>query len=176
MRLAMTQVSRRRSDQLGDFMRVLELGAIDLNASPRTAEQSLGHGFNHAGFSRSRGPQKKQISHRTSRRIQSRQEHLVNFHHLVERGILAHNLAAQGVVKISGISTAAGGVGHCVKDGFYSGRFLFLAFRCLRESAALLVIRERQILSLSGLFVDTLLNASSLSANDSPSPANCQSL
>src|SRR5271163_2732951 len=114
MSLAMSQVSRRRSDQLGDFVRVLELGAIDLNASPRISEQSLGHGLNHAGFPRAPWAQKKQVSHRTSRRIQSRQEHLVNFDHLFKRGILAHNLAAQGVVEISGISTAAGGVEHCV--------------------------------------------------------------
>ncbi len=75
------------------------------------------------------GPRNKQIADRPSRRIQSRQKHLIDFDHLFQRGVLADDLAAQGLVKISGVSTAAGGIEHCVKDGFHSGRFPFLAFR-----------------------------------------------
>ena len=51
MSLAVTQVSGGRADQLGDFVGVLELGAINLDAGSRIPEQSLGHGLDHPGFS-----------------------------------------------------------------------------------------------------------------------------
>ena len=39
MRFAMSQISRRRTNQLGNLVRVLKLGAIDLDAGPRVPEQ-----------------------------------------------------------------------------------------------------------------------------------------
>ena len=40
MGLAMSQISGRRADQLGDFMAVLELRAVDLDDRPRIPEQA----------------------------------------------------------------------------------------------------------------------------------------
>ena len=119
MSLAVAKVSRRRTNQLCDLVRMLEFGAIDLDAGPGIAEQSFGHGLDDPGLSRARGPQKQQIANRTSRRIQPRQEHLVDFHHLLNRSVLAHDFAAQGVVEISGIVTAAGGIENCIRSVFH---------------------------------------------------------
>ena len=113
--LAVAEVSRRRADQLGDLVGVLELGAVDLDAGARIAEQGLGHGFDHAGFARTGGPKKKKIADRTSGRVQARQKHLVDLGHLFNGGILADNFAAQGVLKLPGIVATAGRVEHCVE-------------------------------------------------------------
>ncbi len=48
MSLAVSQVSRRRTDQLGNLVGVLEFGAIDLDAGTGVSEKRLGHGFDHA--------------------------------------------------------------------------------------------------------------------------------
>ena len=71
MRLSMSQISRRRSDQLGDLMAVLKLRAIDLDASACIAKQRLRHGLHDARLAAARRSQKQQIAHRSPRRIQS---------------------------------------------------------------------------------------------------------
>src|SRR5579864_348836 len=112
MRLPVPQVSRWRPNQLGNLVRMLELGAINLDASPRVPKQRLGHGFHHARLPRSRWPEKQQVPHRTSRRIQPRQKHLVDFHNFFHCLLLPHNAAAQGGIKLSSIVAAAVGIEH----------------------------------------------------------------
>ena len=56
MRLAMSQIAWRRADQLGDFMAVLELRAIDLDDRARILHQRLGCRFHDSGFSASGWP------------------------------------------------------------------------------------------------------------------------
>src|SRR5689334_14584345 len=96
MRLAMAEVARRRPDQFRDLMRVLKLRAIDLDASARVAEQRLGQSFDDPGFSGAGRPQEQEIAYRTARRVQSRLEHLVDFHNSFDGLILSNDLAAQG--------------------------------------------------------------------------------
>ena len=72
----------------------------------------LRHGFHHARLARSRGPQKQQVPHRTSRRIQPRQKHLIDFDDLFDGRILPDNLAAQGGIKLSSIVAAAVRIQH----------------------------------------------------------------
>ena len=110
MRLAVSQVSWRRADQLRDFVRVLKLGAIDLDAGAGVAEQGLGHGLDHPGLTRAGGPEEQQISNRTARRIQSRQKHLVDFDHFLDGLVLTDDSAAKGAFELSGIIGAARGV------------------------------------------------------------------
>src|ERR1700734_997547 len=112
MRLPMSQVSRRRTNQLCNLVRMLKLGAVNFDAGPRIAEQGLGHGFYHASLSRTRRSQKKQVAYRTPRRIQSRQKHLVNLGYFFDGLVLPHDLAAQGGFKFSSIVTAAVGIEH----------------------------------------------------------------
>src|SRR6266567_8838128 len=134
MRLAMSQISRRRANQLGNLVRMLELRAINLDARPRVPEQGLGHGFDHTRLARSRGPQEQQVSHRTSRRVQPSQKHLINFDDLFDGGVLPHNAAAQGGIKLSSIVAATVRIEHCCEVRSHkivargSGHFPFRPF------------------------------------------------
>ena len=109
----MSQISRRRANQLGNLVRMLELRAINLDASPRVPKQRLGHRFDHARLARSRRPQKQQVPHRTPRRIQPRQKHLIDFDDLFESRVLPHNAAAQRSIKLSSIVAATVRIQHC---------------------------------------------------------------
>ena len=121
MGLAVAEVSRRRADQLGDLVRVLELGAVDLDAGASVAEQGFRHGFDDAGLAGAGGPQKQEVADRTAGRIQAGQEHLVDLDHLFNGLLLADDFAAKGVFKLPGIIAAAGWVEHCVEDRFHRG-------------------------------------------------------
>src|SRR5258707_6854512 len=107
MSLAVPEVSRRRTDQLGNLVRVLELGAINLDTGARIAEQALRHGFHHTGFAGAGRSQKKQVPHWAPRSIQAGQKHLVNFGDFFYGLVLSHDAAAQGCFKLSSIVAAA---------------------------------------------------------------------
>ena len=119
MGFAVAQVARRRADQLGDFVGVLKFGAVNLDAGARVAEEGLGHGFDDPGFPRAGGAEEQQIANWTSRRIQSRQKHLVDFDHFLDGLVLTDDSAAKGAFKLSGIIAAARRVKHGVDDGFH---------------------------------------------------------
>ncbi len=111
--LAMSEVSRRRTDQLGNFVRVLKLGAIDFNAGARVSEQSLGHGFDHAGLARTGWSEEQQVAHWASGRVEARKEHLIDLYDLFDRLILSHNAATKGGFKLSSIVAATVWIEHC---------------------------------------------------------------
>src|ERR1700733_15767849 len=112
MSLAMSQIPRRRADQLRNLVRVLELRAIDLDAGVRIAEQSLGHGFPPARFARAGRPQEKQVAHGASGSVQASQKHLVNLGDLFDRLVLTHDAASQSGFKLPSISAAAVRIEH----------------------------------------------------------------
>jgi hypothetical protein len=64
VRLAVSQISRRRTDQLRDLMTVLELGAIDLNYGARIAQQALRCRFHDASLARARRSEEQKVSDR----------------------------------------------------------------------------------------------------------------
>src|SRR5690348_11995589 len=113
MGLAVSQISRRRADQLGDLMRVLELGAIDLDTCPRVSKQRLRHRLDYPRLSRASRSQEEQVPHRTSRRVQARQEHLIDLYHLLDRLILPHNAPPQSSFKLSSIVASPVRIEHC---------------------------------------------------------------
>jgi hypothetical protein len=119
----MAEISRRRADQLRNFVRVLELGAIDLDAGAGIAEQRFGERLDDASLARPSRPEKEQIAHRASRGIQSGQEHLINFDDLFYRRILANDLAAKAGFEVPGVSAPACGVKNRAGNGFH----IFLA-------------------------------------------------
>jgi len=51
MRFAVSQISGRRADQLGNFVTVLELGAVDLDHRVSVAKQNLGGSLDDVGLS-----------------------------------------------------------------------------------------------------------------------------
>ncbi len=133
----MSQVSRRRADQLGNLVRMLELGAIDLDAGPRVAKQRLRHRLHHPRFAGAGRPQEQQIAHGTVRRIQASQKHLIDFRYLFDRLILAHNLPAQGSLKVTGVVAAAARIKHgCeVRSHLFGPLFPFRKLHVFWETA-----------------------------------------
>ena len=69
MRLAMPQISGRRTDQFRDLVAVLKLGAIDLDDGARIAHQALRSGFHQPRFAGTGRSQEQKISYRASRDV-----------------------------------------------------------------------------------------------------------
>ena len=95
MRFAMPEISGRRSDQLGDFMAVLELRAIDLDHRAAIPGQCLRGGFHQSRFARSSRSQEQKIANRPARADHTRQVGLINVDNLLDRFVLTNDLALQ---------------------------------------------------------------------------------
>ena len=77
MRLAVAEVAGRRTDQLGNFVRVLELRAVDFDHGSRISEQNFRSRFHHSRLARARGPEEQQVPDRPSGRAHAGAKHLV---------------------------------------------------------------------------------------------------
>src|SRR5690349_11358406 len=95
MGFAVAEISRRRSDQLGDLMTVLEFGAINLDYRSSVAGQRFRGRFDQSRFSRSSGTQEQEIPYRPSGAGHSRQIGLIDVDDLLDRLILTYDLAAE---------------------------------------------------------------------------------
>ena len=102
-------------------MRVLKLGAIDLDAGVRVAEQRLRHRLNHARLARAGRPEKEEIAYRTPGRIEPRQKHLVDFGDLLDRGILPDDLPSQCGFKFKCVVAMTRGIQNSVQSGLHNG-------------------------------------------------------
>jgi len=60
MRLAVSEVSGRRADEFGDFVTVLELGAIDFDDGFGIADEAFGESFDGAGLAGPGGPKEEE--------------------------------------------------------------------------------------------------------------------
>src|SRR5215469_9216004 len=106
MGLAVAQISRRRSNQLCDFMRVLELGAIHFDNRARIAEQDFRRRFDNARFAGSCWPEEQQIPYGPSWRIQTRAEHLIQVHQRLHSFFLADNFGTKRCLEFQRLRTA----------------------------------------------------------------------
>src|ERR1700744_926084 len=104
MGLAMPQVSRRRADQFGDLMGMLEFGAVDLDARVGVAEQRFGQRLHYAGFAGAGRPEEEQVADGASGSVQASQEHLVDFHNFLYRWFLSDDFAPQCTFEFGGIA------------------------------------------------------------------------
>src|ERR1700746_3098086 len=87
----MAQVPRRRADQLGDFVTVLELRAVDFYYRARIASQRFGGCLNDSCFARTRGSQEKKVSNRASGGNQPTQVRLINIDNLLYCFVLTYD-------------------------------------------------------------------------------------
>ncbi len=99
MRLAVAQVAWRRADQLGDFVRVLELRAVHLDDGAGVPKENLGRGLHDAGLARAGGAQEEQVSHGAARRAHVRAEDLIQVHESADGLFLSDDLLPQSGVK-----------------------------------------------------------------------------
>ena len=155
VRLPVSQVARRRTNQFGDFMGVLEFRAIDFDAGACVAKHRFCHRLHDPGLPGASGSEEQEVSYRAPRRVQARQKHLVDLRHFLDGLVLTDDFAAHGTFKVSGIVAATGRVEHCGEVGFHrvfgpclSWAFLPLpgsACRCLRNRVTNSVTRFRPL-------------------------------
>src|SRR5258707_598039 len=100
MRLAMSQISGRRSDQFGDLVAVLKLRAVDLQQGARLAEQRLRHSLHHASLAAAGGAEEKEVADRASRRMQPSKVNLIKRGYLLQRRLLTDDTAPQIAFKL----------------------------------------------------------------------------
>src|SRR5215471_13462613 len=113
MRFAVSQVSGRRADQLGDLVAVLKLGAIDLDYCLGIVQKGLSRGLDNAGLARPRRPEEQKVSDRPASRRQPRHMALVSSDDLVYRLVLSNDHAAKLVLQFLRLLSLPGGVQHC---------------------------------------------------------------
>src|ERR1700686_2605827 len=99
MRLAMSQISRRRADQFRNLMAVLELGAIDLDDGARILQQCLGSGFDDARLPGTGRPEEQKVPDGTPWSAHACQIHLIDVDDLLDRLILSDNHPSQAVLE-----------------------------------------------------------------------------
>ena len=97
---AMAQVSRRRANQLRDFVRMLKLGAVDLHDRVRVAIKNFGGGFDHASFSGAGRSEKQHRADRPVGRIHARQKNLVQAAHAADCAFLTDDARVKPLFKI----------------------------------------------------------------------------
>jgi hypothetical protein len=115
----MTEITWGRTNQLGDFVGVLEFRAIDLYHHARVSEQNLCGGFHDARFAGSRGSQEQKVTNWTPRRIQTGTKYLVEVDERLHAFLLPNDLGAQGVVKVARIIAADAGIELLSGGGFH---------------------------------------------------------
>ena len=114
----MAQVSRRRADQLGDFVRVLKLGAVDLDDRIWVAEQNFGGRFDDARFARTGRPEKQHRADRPVERIHAGEKNLVEAAHAAHRALLADDARRKSLFKILSARALLIGVEENCAHGF----------------------------------------------------------
>src|SRR5271157_675945 len=119
MGFTMTQIAGRRADQLCNLMRMLELSAVNLDAGAWVAKQRLRNGLDDASLAGPRRSQEKEVSDRAAGRVQSGQEHLIDFGDLLDGGILSYDPAPEGGFKLLRVVAALRGIQSFVQSGFH---------------------------------------------------------
>src|SRR5205814_8933755 len=95
MGLAMAQITGRRTNQLGNLVRVLELRAIDLYDRSSISKKDLGGSFHNARLSRTGWTEEQQVAYRAAGRIQSGTKHLKHVNQGLHTLFLPYDLCSQ---------------------------------------------------------------------------------
>src|SRR5882724_5431681 len=106
----MAKIARGRADQFGNFMGMLKLRAIDLDHRAGIAKKNFGGRLHDARFSRTRRPEKQQISYWAAWGVQSGAKDLVEIHQRLDALFLSNNFPAQRGLKIHRVCAALAGI------------------------------------------------------------------
>ncbi len=115
---AVAEVAGRRADELGDFVAVLEFGAIDFNDGAIGAGEGFGGGFDDPGLAGAGGAEEEEVADGAMRGAEAGEVHLVDIDNLGDGFILADNQLAEAAFERRGF--AAGPVG--IEEGAMRGR------------------------------------------------------
>ena len=106
MRLAVAEITRRRADEFSNFVRVLELGAIDFNNQARISKKDFRGGFHNARLAGAGGTKKEQIADGAAGRVEAGAEDLIEVNERLHAFLLANDPGAKRLVEITGIVAA----------------------------------------------------------------------
>src|SRR5213082_1612665 len=118
MGLAMAQIAGRRTNQLGNLVRVLELRAIDLYDRSSISKKDLGGSFHNARLSRTGWSEEQQVAYRAAGRLQSGTKHLKHVNQRLHTLFLPYDLCSQGRLKITRVIAADGRI-QLMADGSF---------------------------------------------------------
>src|SRR5215468_7431432 len=110
MGFPVAEIPWRRTNELCNFVRVLEFGAVHLNDQAGITEENFRGGFDDAGLAGTRGTQEKKIADRATWRVQPSAEDLVEVNESLYPFFLANDAGAKRLMKIAGIVAADGRV------------------------------------------------------------------
>src|ERR1700756_3254101 len=96
MRLTMSKVSRRRTNQFCDFVPVLKFGAVDFHDRAGRTEQYLCSRLYNSCLSTTRWTQKQKVRDRPAGRRQSGLKNLKELHQCPDSFFLSYDLPPQG--------------------------------------------------------------------------------
>src|SRR5579872_5472061 len=120
MSLPVTQIPRRRANQLRNFVRMLEFCAINLDDGARISKQNLRSRFHDPRLARASGSEEEQVPDGPPRRVQSRTEDLIQVHQRLHPFRLSDDLRAQRSLKIASICASDGWIQLLSCGGFHS--------------------------------------------------------
>src|ERR1700720_1134582 len=106
MSFAVAEIPWGRTDDFGDFVGVLEFGAVDLDDGAGTAEENFGGGFDDAGLAGAGGAEEEQIADGAAGRVESSGEDLEQLDEGLNAVVLADDFRAQRVLKFNGVRAA----------------------------------------------------------------------
>src|SRR6185312_3565776 len=104
MRLAMSEIPRRRANQFRALVAVLKFRAIDLDYGARILHQALRSRFDNTRFAGPGGPQKQEIAYWASWSTHAGQVHLINVNDLLDRFVLADYQTVQTSFEIFSVA------------------------------------------------------------------------
>src|SRR5437868_12638847 len=91
MSFAMTQVSGRRANELGDLMTVLKLGAVYLDHRAGVLDQCFSRSLDNPRFPGTRRSEEQKVADRAARSAHAREVHLIDVDNLLDRLLLPHD-------------------------------------------------------------------------------------
>jgi hypothetical protein len=113
-------------------VRVLELGAIDLDAGFGVAEERLGNRLDNARLAGAGRSEEQEVADWAPGSVHARQKHLIDFSNFFDRLVLADDFAAKVDFEVASVIAAAGWVKHGSKVSSHSLRPL-IPFRKLQS-------------------------------------------
>src|ERR1700746_2841096 len=106
MLCAAPEIAGGGADNFGDFVGVLELGAVNLDNGARAAEENFGGGFDDSGLAGAGGPGGEEMAAGAPGRVESSGEDLEQFDKRLNAVVLADDLRAQGILEFNGVRAA----------------------------------------------------------------------
>src|SRR5437867_7474977 len=106
----MSEITRGRTDQLGDLVALLQLRAVDLDEGAWTAKKDFARSLYNARLAGASRSQKQKITDRAVRHSHSRQIDLIHVDDSAHGAILPNDLAQQPAFKVEDFSTSYLGI------------------------------------------------------------------